>query len=77
MAFPRTLEEMAKMGYSHQGSGQCRSCSEPLDWWSTPKGKKIPMDRGTATPHWTTCPNAENFRRPRVERRTFGGYRGR
>lgn len=70
MGFPKTLEEMTAQGYKHEGTANCRACNAPLEWWLTPKGKKIPMDHGTATAHWSTCPNAQDFRRPKAGRST-------
>lgn len=71
MGFPKTLGELTAAGYEHEGTANCKACKAPIEWWSTPNGKKIPMDHGTATPHWSTCPNADDFRRPKVGRSTF------
>jgi hypothetical protein len=70
MSFPKTIDEMTAAGYRHEGTANCKACQAPIEWWHTPNGKKIPMDHGTATPHWSTCPNADDFRRPKVGRST-------
>jgi hypothetical protein len=70
MSFPKTLDELTTAGYRHEGTANCKACHAPIEWWHTPKGKKIPMDHGTATPHWSTCPSAADFRRPKVGRST-------
>jgi len=68
MGFPKSIEETTAHGYRHEGLAKCRACQADIEWWHTPNGKKIPMDHGTATPHWSTCPNADDFRRPKAGR---------
>jgi len=68
MPFPQTLDELRSAGYRFEGDGKCKACDADLEWWITPKkgergGKYIPMNFGTAIPHWSTCPNAEDFRK--------------
>ena len=70
MSFPKTIEEMKSAGYKHSGLATCKACEADIEWWKTPAGKNIPMDFGTATPHWSTCPNADDFRRPKAGRST-------
>jgi hypothetical protein len=67
MAFPKTLEELKAAGYKYNGDGTCRSrkCEARIEWWITPRGKKIPLDidgKGNITPHWSTCPAVKDFR---------------
>jgi hypothetical protein len=64
MSYPQTLDELRQQGYKHNGDGECRSCGADIEWWETPRGKKMPTDHGTATPHWSTCPNANEHRSP-------------
>lgn len=71
MEFQKSIDEMRAAGYKHAGLAQCRACQADIEWWETPKGKKIPMNHGTAEPHWSTCPDAENFRKPKVGRSGF------
>lgn len=66
MGFPTTPDELADSGYQFTGPSECKSCGANIDWWETPRGKKIPMNRGTARPHWSTCPNADQHRTSEV-----------
>jgi len=66
MSFPKTLDDLRNSGYKFTGGANCRGCGADIEWWQTPKGKRIPMDHGTANPHWAACPNAQDFRRPKV-----------
>lgn len=68
MSFPQTLDEMKSFGYSFQDHATCRGCGSDIEWWETPRGKKIPMDpmdagSSKATPHWATCSDAPLFRK--------------
>jgi hypothetical protein len=62
MPFPTTLDELRQQGYKFEGDAQCKSCGAAIEWWTTPKNKKMPCDHGTATPHWSTCPSADQHR---------------
>lgn len=62
MAYPTTIEEMKQQGYKFSGEGECRSCGADIEWWETPRGKKMPTNHGTAEPHWSTCPSANQHR---------------
>lgn len=68
MAFPKTLNEMKAAGYKFENSAACKGCGEDIEWWTTPTGKKIPMNEMTsgdssATAHWATCSEADSFRK--------------
>lgn len=68
MAFPKNLSEMKSFGYSFDNYAVCRGCGQDIEWWSTPRGKKIPMDpmqrdADVATAHFSTCPDAPLFRK--------------
>jgi hypothetical protein len=67
MAFPKTFAELKAAGYRFDNHAHCRGCKEPIEWWLTPNGKKLPFqlmanDDSPAVPHWAYCPNAEDFR---------------
>jgi hypothetical protein len=62
MGFPVTIEELKDQGYKFDGDGTCKGCGAQIEWWTTPRGKKMPCDFGTATPHWSTCKNAADFK---------------
>lgn len=66
MSFPTTEDGLIKAGYSPPANNKparCSSCKAEIEWWRTPKGKNIPLDSGTLVPHWSTCPNAADFRK--------------
>ena len=62
MPVPQTIDEMIERGFVQLEDSQCKACGAPMTWWETPKGKKLPMNQGTATAHFKDCPNAEDFR---------------
>lgn len=43
MAIPEKLEDLKAMGYVFDNEGTCRGCGEPIEWFITPRGKKMPM----------------------------------
>jgi hypothetical protein len=68
MPFPKTLDELRAANYIFDNYGECRGCGEDIDWYLTPRGKKLPfnhMDKGTdpAIAHFSTCPEADSFRK--------------
>lgn len=59
---------MKALGYVFLNHATCLGCGADLEWWTTPKGSKMPMnpmDRGTspAITHFSTCPEAGSFRK--------------
>ena len=68
MAFPQTWDEMKAMNYRWLNDGECRGCGEPIMWFETPNGRRIPMNqmqRGSdpAVVHFSTCTEADSFRK--------------
>jgi len=68
MAFPPTREALKTAGYRFDNHASCRGCHEEIEWWFTPKGGKMPFNLmptgdSPAVTHFSTCPNAEEFRR--------------
>jgi hypothetical protein len=57
--YPKNQEEMLAQGYTEKGLGTCKDCGEEFEWWQTPNNKHVPMNRGSATPHWKTCPKKQ------------------
>jgi hypothetical protein len=53
---------MLERGFKQLEDSTCKACGAEMTWWETPRGKKLPMNRGTATAHFKDCPNAEDFR---------------
>lgn len=60
MPFPKNTTEMEGWGYVHLNDANCKKCGTAISWWETPKGKKMPVNRGTAVPHWETCTDKES-----------------
>jgi hypothetical protein len=70
MAFPKKCDDLIPSGYTFEDYSHCRGCGAEIDWYRTPNGKKMPfdhMDKGSspAVPHWSTCPEADSFRKGR------------
>ena len=70
MSFPKTRDELKTAGYRFENHGVCRGCKQEIEWFTTPKDKKMPFDLmpngdSPAIAHWSTCPNAEDFRTTR------------
>jgi hypothetical protein len=68
MPFPATRQAMQETGYKRECYARCKGCRQPIEWWHTPTGARIPMewmgqDDSPAVSHWSTCPKAEDFRR--------------
>jgi len=66
MSFPQTRPELEDAGFTFDTVGRCRGvrCKADLHWWFTPKGKRIPLDPD-GTPHWATCVDQAQFKKPR------------
>jgi hypothetical protein len=79
MALPEKREDLIALGYVFDNESHCRGCGAEIEWWITPKGKKMPMsvkevkdeekgffapvEKVVRIPHWTDCPNAADFRK--------------
>ena len=66
MTFPKTVDEMIAQGYKQvSADATCRdiACRETIEWWKTKNGKFVPINPGTAKPHWATCVAAKKFRK--------------
>jgi hypothetical protein len=70
----KTSDQLKAAGYEYDNDATCRGCGEPIEWWITPKGKKMPMtviktatiQHATADvrePHWASCTARDQFRR--------------
>lgn len=79
---PTSKEGLEAAGYLFDNESHCRACGAPIEWYISPRNKKIPFDvvavKGTDTffspvrefqriPHWASCPNAADFRKKRVQ----------
>jgi hypothetical protein len=70
MPFPKTLDELKAANYVFDNHAECRGCGDAIEWWKTPNGKSIPMNpmqRGSdaAVAHFSTCTEADSFRKPK------------
>lgn len=74
MKWPAASHQLRAEGYEFDNESTCRGCQAPIEWWITPKGKKMPLSRvkigdqlkrnvEALQPHWADCANAEDFRR--------------
>lgn len=74
MKFPATSDQLKSEGYMYDNDAKCRGCGEPIEWWITPNGKKMPLrvehagsvlttSAEVRKPHWDDCPNAGDFRK--------------
>jgi hypothetical protein len=43
---------------------KCRgpNCTADIEWWITPRAKRIPLNAADLSPHHATCPDVEMFR---------------
>jgi hypothetical protein len=67
-AFPASRAEMELAGYSRNCYAVCRGCGKAIEFWNSPKGSRLPMERmplpeSPATSHFATCPRANDFRK--------------
>lgn len=67
MAFPKNRDALIAAGYKFSNHAKCRGCEAEIEWYETPKGKKMPFDLmpdGTseAVAHHRTCPEVDQFR---------------
>lgn len=70
---------MAGIRERHPFEVPCSSCQQPIVWFRTKNGNRMPVDAETTRPtdaehqldltrhrsHFATCPNANQHRRPR------------
>jgi hypothetical protein len=66
MPFPETTQELIAAGYKFDNDSHCSGCGASIEWWITPKGKRMPMDvgeSGNVESHFSTCPKAKQFRK--------------
>jgi hypothetical protein len=64
--FPETIDALKAAGYRFDSDGICRGCGTSIEWWITPRGKRMPMDvdqSGNVESHFSTCPQAKEFRK--------------
>jgi hypothetical protein len=69
MPFPATFSALKSAGYRFSNHATCRGCHREIEWYTTPRDRKMPFDPmdptdddSPAVPHHATCPNADDFR---------------
>lgn len=73
MPIPNRRNDLQSFGYSFLNLSSCSGCGAEIEWWNTPRGRKMPFDVKPANmdsedsaeilePHWGTCPVADRFR---------------
>jgi hypothetical protein len=66
--FPANKYELLRANYRlSNASATCKGCGAAIEWWKTGNNKSIPMnpmdgDHARAVAHWSTCPNAKDFK---------------
>ena len=77
MPIPDKREDLIAMGYHYENDSTCRGCGQPIEWWTTPRKKKMPMtvkavqpdglfetsERFVRVPHFGECPALAQFRK--------------
>jgi hypothetical protein len=78
VAIPESRADLEALGYVFDNEARCRGCGAAIEWWLTPKGKKMPMSvkevRETDSPvspvkewrripHFSDCPKVADFRK--------------
>lgn len=66
---PKTRDELTSAGYLMSDSSQCKGCGAAIEWWMTPKARRMLFDvlkDDTLKPHLDSCPQAKEFRKPRM-----------
>jgi hypothetical protein len=66
--FPKTRDEMIAAGYKFQNVSRCKACQAEIEWFETPRAKKMPFNEmpsgnSLAISHFSTCPEADLFRK--------------
>lgn len=69
MPFPPTRRLLKEAGYDFLSTKIC-PCGATMELWHTPMDKVMPMnpmadDDAKAESHFSTCPMAKQFRRPK------------
>ncbi len=64
MSWPyHSYADLIAAGFRCDNRAKCqgKNCGREIEWWVTPKGKKMPLNPDTKEPHFSTCPDAKNF----------------
>lgn len=64
-----TVAHLETAGYKFDRLSRCTgkykggTCNALIHWYTTPDGKKMPIDPQTIQPHWSSCPDSQIFNR--------------
>lgn len=62
--FPDSFAGLVEAGYVYDSTTRCRGCGEKILFYITPvKKKRIPINADGRAAHFSTCPDADKFRR--------------
>jgi hypothetical protein len=73
--FPTTRQALTRARWQHVSFGICKglTCKKRIEWWKTLEGAWMPLekvfdtDANIVAPHWTSCPDAQSFKKPTDE----------
>ncbi|HXP82603.1 MAG TPA: hypothetical protein VN976_22075 [Verrucomicrobiae bacterium] len=79
MSLPTEIKALNMAGYGFEDVGTCSGCGAEIEWWKTPRGKKMPISvvpvyrvegdptstllRHDRIPHFANCPKVKDFRK--------------
>lgn len=65
----KTFAEMTAAGYVFRNASKCsgKDCGREIYWFKSPRGYFMCVNVDTLEPHWSVCPNAEDFKRRKKE----------
>lgn len=59
------MEEPKSKHGKFTNAAQCRSCLADVWWVTTPAGRRMPVNPATDDSHFATCPQSDNWRKPK------------
>lgn len=81
MSLPTEVKALQMVGYEFDNKAVCAGCGAEIEWWITPRKKKMPMSvvairqipedqnstiiRHDRISHFAICPKAKEFRKPK------------
>jgi hypothetical protein len=54
--FPRTHKALTLEGFVFVRAGTCADCGASVQWYLTPRQKRMPIDAAKHVPHFWCCP---------------------
>jgi len=61
----KTFADLTAAGYIFRNASKCsgKDCGREIYWFKSPKGCFMAVDVVDFKPHWSVCPNAEDFKK--------------